>query len=243
MRRVFWVIALAAFLVPKSAKAECTLVSNGETRPTGTIIHNADHDVLQTCTNDGTWQALTPVGDACNPAATALPGTKCDDGTIFAGISPDGGVPMFTTPNDQSNSAYWGMSSFTTNENNLITGRANSSALYAHVQAGDGSDNPDDGSTPNAFVLCEELDAYGYTDWYVPARDELDVLYTNRNAGDLNGTFDESGSLPAGYYWSSSETSGAGSNTAAWSQSFSAGNQRDNYSKSNAFSLRCVRRN
>ena len=39
------------------ARADCTLVSNGQTRPSGAIIHNVDYHVLQFC--DGTvWKAF-----------------------------------------------------------------------------------------------------------------------------------------------------------------------------------------
>ena len=62
------------------------------------------------------------------------------------------------------------------------------------------------GRSPGAAAeYCDGLSAHDHDDWYLPALDELNVLYTNRNTGDLNGTFSETGSFPAGYYWSSSE--------------------------------------
>jgi hypothetical protein len=39
----------------------------------------------------------------------------------------------------------------------------------------------------------------------MPTEDELNVLYENRNKGKLKGTFNETGSTPAGRYWSSSQ--------------------------------------
>ena len=49
-------------------------------------------------------QAAVKVNPAANdsaPAKAALkPGDKLADGTIFAGVSPDTGKPMFTTPAD-----------------------------------------------------------------------------------------------------------------------------------------------
>ena len=50
---------------------------------------------------------------------------------------------------------------------------------------------------------------------------------------DLN----ETGSIPVGSYWSSSQDS----TNYAWDQRFSDGHQGENYDESNESSLRCVR--
>ena len=183
-------------------------------------------------TESDQWDVTTGGADPC--AGSPSPGDVCTDGSVYAGLSPDGNVPMYTTPADESSSAYWGTYNFTTGSTSYVTGRVNSADVYAHVQAGDGSYNPDDGYTPNASVLCEELSAHGHTDWYLPARDELNVLYTNRAA---IGGFDVSGSLPAGFYWSSS----ADTSNGAQSQRFSDGFQTDS-GKYLELSVRCVRR-
>jgi hypothetical protein len=68
-----------------------------------------------------------------------------------------------------------------------------------------------------------ELDAHGHTDWRLPSRAELHVLYQNRDKGALKGTFDESGGEFVGWYWSSTEhPDDAG---AAWMERFSDGNR------------------
>lgn len=174
-------------------------------------------------------------------------GDTCSDGTIYAGLSPDGNVPMYTTPADASSGAYWGTYNFPTGSTSNVTGKANSADIYAHVQNGDGDYNPDDSYTPNAAVLCEELTAHGHSDWYLPARDELDVLYDNlvdqngdnTPGGPLGSTFgfNTSGSYPAGWYWSSSEVN----NSNARFQRFGGGNQSFN-NKYYRLSVRCVRR-
>ena len=79
---------------------------------------------------------------------------------------------------------------------------------------------------------ADGLDAHGHTDWRVPNKDELNVLFDNRAA---IGGFDETGSYPAGCYWSSTEY-----NYDAWNQRFNDGSQRYHY-KINDSSLRCVR--
>jgi hypothetical protein len=78
-----------------------------------------------------------------------------------------------------------------------------------------------------------KLDARGRRDWRVPTKDELNVLYQNRAA---IGGFEEPGSDPVGWYWSSSQFN----EYIAWGQRFSDGHQ-DFSNKSNVSSLRCVR--
>jgi hypothetical protein len=70
----------------------------------------------------------------------------------------------------------------------------------------------------------------------VPSQDELDQIYEARNKGALKGTFNVTGSLSAGWYWSARD-----SNYDAWAQRFSDGLQSNYYFKDGDSSLRCVR--
>jgi hypothetical protein len=156
-------------------------------------------------------------------------GDECPDGTIYAGLTPDGNVPMYVPPSDQSSGAYWGTYNYTTGATSYTDGDGNQADVYAHVMNGDGTYNPDDGKTPNAFVLCEDLTYGGHSDWYLPARDELKVLYNNAAA---IGGFDTSGT----FYWSSSEYN----KFHAWGRRFSDGFQ-SYFLKDEAFAVRCAR--
>lgn len=69
------------------------------------------------------------------------------------------------------------------------------------------------------------------------AQDELDVLYDAKNAGDRNGTFNETGLFPAGWYRSSSGYD----NSSVWRLRFSDGNQY-NVTKNGPRPVRCCRR-
>jgi hypothetical protein len=60
--------------------------------------------------------------------------------------------------------------------------------------------------------ICGDLVLNGYSDWYLPSKDELNKLYLNRTA--IGGFADA-------YYWSSTEADG----TAAWFQYFGNGLQ------------------
>lgn len=76
---------------------------------------------------------------------------------------------------------------------------------------------------------CGNLSAFGYDDWVLPDKNELNALYENKEAiGGFDGII----------YWSSTEYD-AGN---AWRQNFTNGNQYDFY-KSDYDHVRCVRRN
>lgn len=80
-----------------------------------------------------------------------------------------------------------------------------------------------------AARICGDYVSGGYSDWYLPSKDELNKLYINRLA--IGGFFS------SGYYWSSSELN----SNRAWYQDFNSGNQETNFSKSNSFYVRAVR--
>jgi len=96
---------------------------------------------------------------------------------------------------------------------------------------------PADAPLTNTFNQAQKyaakLDAHGRQDWRVPTKGELNVLYNNRAA---IGGFNETGSHPAGWYWSSRQND----DFIAWDQRFSDGNQYYYY-KTLESSLRCVR--
>jgi hypothetical protein len=80
-----------------------------------------------------------------------------------------------------------------------------------------------------AARLCGDLVLGGYSDWYLPSKDELNQLYLNKVA---------IGGFASNYYWSSTEFN---FNTiTAWRQNFSNGLQ-DSYFKNGNSSVRAVR--
>ena len=84
------------------------------------------------------------------------------------------------------------------------------------------------GSGTYAAMVCGKLVINGYTDWYLPSKDELNELYTNRV---IVGGFD-----PVATYWTSSETDVSN----AWSQFFGDGSQAIQ-PKLSTFNVRPVR--
>jgi hypothetical protein len=88
-----------------------------------------------------------------------------------------------------------------------------------------------------AGQYAKNLDAHGHHDFHAPSKRELNVLWENRNQGKLKGTFNETGSDPAGWYWSSTPNF----INIAWAQRFSDGYQNTKYFRNIDSSLRCVR--
>ena len=83
-------------------------------------------------------------------------------------------------------------------------------------------------SAPNtAARLCSEMVIDGYTDWYLPSKEELNLLYENK---EIIGGYQH------GYYWSSSEQSPG----FAWYQHFDFGFQ-DYLNKSFSYFFRPIR--
>jgi len=129
---------------------------------------------------------------------------------------------LIAAPSDQSTGAEWGC--YGTN----ITG-ANGSAI------GTGAQNTIDivnGCTTTGIAarICNDLVLNGYSDWYLPSKDELNKLYLNKTS---------IGGFASNYYWSSSEYVG-GETYSAWGQDFSNGS-RGNYGKNDANYVRAVR--
>ena len=113
---------------------------------------------------------------------------------------------LIATAEDQSRTYKMGWSNIAnllvgTTHTGLSWGRANTADIVAQA-----------GCTRGAAWVCSHLNEGGYADWYLPSKDELDLLYHARNAvGGFEGRS----------YWSSSEIDRAD----AWEQYFGNGNQ------------------
>lgn len=126
---------------------------------------------------------------------------------------------LIAAPSDQSTSAEWGCDGkgiSGSDGTGLGTGKQNTIDIEVGcTTAGTAAD------------ICANLSLGGYTDWYLPSKDELNILYLNQTA---IGGFD------IFRYWSSSE----GNNEGSWIQRFSNGSQ-GGYIKAFPGSVRAVR--
>lgn len=174
----------------------------------GDIVYSSSSGLMQYC-DGASWVATGGAPDKCSGSPTV--GQVCADGSVYAGLSPDGNVKMYATPadagymcwNDCAGSVDTAMVNCVSNppgaQASCRTGEANT-ALLVTVDSNAGSGGF---QAHAAAKYCDDLVAHGKSDWYLPAQDELHVLYQGRLA---IGGFDlVGGAFPAGYYWSSSE--------------------------------------
>ena len=174
----------------------------------------------------GIWVAAPINEDPCSLADADI-GTACLDGTLYAGLSPDGGGKMYVDVTEESLKKWASVSTAVQEENcsgsylasNCTTGRANT-ALLAGL-----------GEGYAAATYCTNLNTAGHADWYLPALHELRLLYELH----LNGLGDFHGDTTA--YLSSSEAG-----TTARGIRFSDGAVRG-LTKTGGFYTRCVRQN
>ena len=229
--------------------ATCTTVVQGWTNGPSSISQNQYMQVQLTTsasggvTNSATviagslasvWTAATTGSCASSPAV----GTVCADGSVYAGLTPDGGVAMYAQRCDigqsWNGSACSGVRSLVNFDNGLgnaigtgiqsaSTGLSNTTSLYSNASA----------SAPFASaVQCHNLNEDGHTDWYLPATSELQVLATNKSA---IGNFDTTTQ-----YWSSSDIGSGGGVSQANTVSLTNGSVIvDN--RAVAHPVRCVR--
>jgi hypothetical protein len=83
------------------------------------------------------------------------------------------------------------------------------------------------GESGRAAQVASSLNFNGFTDWFIPSKDELDLMYQNRQ---------RIGGFQNAWYWSSSQSSTSN----AWIQGFWDGSQPDR-AKINIYGVRAVR--
>ncbi len=98
------------------------------------------------------------------------------------------------------------------------TGKANTTALVNAMSAtAYAAPLPSVSTTADyAARICDIHETNGYGDWFLPSKDELDLMYDNLKTQSLGGFSDA-------YYYSSSENT----SDLAWAQLFSSGYQND----------------
>ena len=127
-------------------------------------------------------------------------------------------------PADASAGIQWYNGTYvTTNASSLSDGASNTQLIVA-VQGG--------GSY--AASLCATSAVSGYSDWYLPAENELSLVYANVASNAI-------GNFASGDYWSSAEYN-ANPLLQAWAEDFSAAGAQVYGTKSLVLGVRCVRR-
>ena len=112
-------------------------------------------------------------------------------GIVFydKGSYSDGWRYLEAAPSDQSTGIQWSNGEYIDIKTNTAvgTGKANTDAIIA--AQGDGN---------YAAALCKNLTINGFSDWFLPSKDELDLMYTNLKKAGLGGSARAgSGRLPS----------------------------------------------
>lgn len=144
-------------------------------------------------------------------------------GIVFfdKGNSTGGWQYLETSTSNQSTGITWGCgwtSSIPGTQNTVGSGEANTALIVAGCN-----------EASFAAKLCNDLVLGGQSDWFLPSRDELNLMYKNLH---LNNQ----GNFPLAYYWSSTEYHASH----AFSFFFNGGTATNSY-KSNTYSVRAVR--
>ncbi|WP_435640831.1 Lcl domain-containing protein [Micavibrio aeruginosavorus] len=198
----------------------------------GDIVYNSSHNYLQYCEGDD-WIGIGRK-DVSEIPPTGCPviGNTCSDGSIYAGLTPDGNAPMYAAASNAPTQMNWDNGLGNNIDTTIVnctsgvqtacdTGEANTTFLAGLVNAA---------APYAAATYCQDLVAHGRSDWYLPALNELQLIYTNLYLGGFGGLTNHD-------YWSSSEQSDdSGKNIY-----FGDGNTY-NGGKSNDFRVRCVRK-
>jgi len=173
---------------------------------------------------------LSTVNLQCSTSSSA----NTDDGscvfTLVIGVTYQGGIVFYldgngggliAAPSDQSTGAEWGCYGIN------LPG-AEGTAI------GTGNQNTIDieaGCTTSGIAadICANLTLGGYSDWFLPSKDELNLMFVNLHSQGLGG-------FTSNAYWSSTEDG----TTYAWLQYFGIGIQNNLY-KLHPYYVRAVR--
>jgi uncharacterized caspase-like protein len=133
----------------------------------------------------------------------------------------DGWRYLEAAPKDQSTNIVWRNGSYKDirTDTAVGSGKSNTDAIIAAQ-----------GSGNYAASICKNLTLGGYSDWFLPSKDELGLMYTNLKKAGLGG-------FGGSWLWSSSQYDDY---SFAWGQDFSSGGQYD-VGKDSSDSVRACR--
>jgi hypothetical protein len=127
---------------------------------------------------------------------------------------------LLAAPEDQSRSIVWFNGSFEDTGAVSLTNGSSNTDLIISAQGN---------TAAYAAKLCRDFKGGGFSDWYLPSKDELNVLYVQRTV---------IGKFGSNIYWSSSQYDVGD----IWVQDFSTGEQHlDNSSDGANVAVRAVR--
>jgi hypothetical protein len=214
-----------------------TGIGTATSLPTGVTAAWADSTITisGTPTQSGTFNYTIPLTGGCGSVNAT--GTITVSQSLTVGMNYQGGIVAYifqpgdpgyvagethgiiAAASDQSAGIQWYNGTYgTTNATGTALGTGNTNTIAIVNAQGSGS---------YAAKLCDDLVLNGYTDWYLPSKDELEKLYLNRAAV---------GGFSSAVYWSSSENDDYN----AWYFAFNLG-VANSLNKDYTFQVRAVR--
>lgn len=193
-------------------------------RAESVIVYNGDARTLQACAGNQ-WMAMGPIGGTgiIGPTGCDAVGDECDDGSYY--IGDVGSRKIYAASSASELNRSWNNGAFnppwtTTGFTSTTDGPGNTAGLVALIDAG---------SPYEAAEHCNDLSAHTHDDWYLPARDELNLFW--------NGGSPLAGVVTDGsWYRASTEVTASNS----YIQRFNDGSQQTT-SKNLNLVTRCVR--
>jgi len=204
---------------------------DGATGPQGPI-GNDGADGIGGVTSAGTGIIVAGAGTVGSPyivsatSACVLSIGDTHQGGIIFYLDGSGCHGLVAKATDEPGSYKWSATGFITwaHANGIYGGAQNTKKSIARAVV--------NGSACPAASACDNLTSGGYTDWYLPSKGELDMMYVNLQLQGLGG-------FANSRYWSSTEHDDY-DDYDAWSQDFSNGNQSNGW-KNLANDVRAVR--
>jgi hypothetical protein len=188
-------------------------LSNGTSYTFSVTATNAIGTSISSATSNSDTQPIT-IGDTL------------EGGIVFYLDGSGGGKVCAAT--DQSAGIKWALPAYQSisvpspGATSSTNGAANTDAIIA--QTGQPAANT------YAAGLCRTYDGGGFNDWYLPARNELDLMHDNLHVSGLGG-------FSSSWYWSSREFS----TTHGYFQSFSSGSINGVNKNTSTLKVRAVR--
>jgi len=156
--------------------------------PASGVTQNFTNSVTYTVTKDDNTTKVYTVTVTVTPYALRDPGPA--GGFIFY-INPnyvtDGWKYLEVAPSDTSSNSRWSVAVGLVGTVTAIgKGQTNTNVIVSGITG------------ESSAKLCNNLVLGSYSDWFLPSKDELHLIYTNLKAFGV-------GSFPGGAYWNSSE--------------------------------------
>ena len=173
---------------------------------TVTITYTDGKGFIETETSAATASVINPPNDLVT-VSSSVSGVGSGDATKgFVLGSFSDGQKMYVAPKSTETQLLWGSFGTLRGTTLVNNGLANTNTLAGFGQA----------AHPAAYA-AKNLTTGGYNTWYMPAKNEVITMYSNKSATP----FATANSFVGSAYWSSTELIGLN----AWSQNFSGGNQ------------------